>query len=36
VSMVDEHLGERADFGHQLWALLTLETWLEKTGDECR
>src|SRR5262249_33100397 len=26
----DEHLGGRADHGHQLWLLLTLELWMRK------
>jgi len=28
--MAREHLDGRADYGHQLWALLTLEEWLEQ------
>ncbi|HSR42548.1 MAG TPA: asparagine synthase (glutamine-hydrolyzing) [Longimicrobiales bacterium] len=28
--MVAAHMEERADFGHQLWALLTLEEWLRR------
>lgn len=28
--MARQHLEEKADFGHQLWALLTLEEWLEQ------
>ncbi|MBW3534387.1 MAG: asparagine synthase (glutamine-hydrolyzing) [Gemmatimonadetes bacterium] len=28
--MAEAHLAGTADFGHQLWALLTLETWLER------
>jgi asparagine synthase (glutamine-hydrolysing) len=27
-----EHQAARADWGHQLWALLTLETWLRSRG----
>ena len=30
VAMVEEHMSGRADFGHQLWALLTLQVWLEQ------
>ncbi len=30
VRMVKEHMAGRADFGHQLWALLTLQVWLEQ------
>lgn len=30
VRMVQEHMSGRADFGHQLWALLTLQVWLEQ------
>ena len=29
-AMAREHLEGRADFGHQLWALLTLEEWLRR------
>jgi asparagine synthase (glutamine-hydrolysing) len=29
-SMVDDHLGRRADYGHQLWGLLTLMLWWEQ------
>jgi asparagine synthase (glutamine-hydrolysing) len=29
-ALVDEHLAGRADHGHQLWGLLTLELWLRK------
>jgi hypothetical protein len=28
--MHDEHVSGRADRGHQLWTLLTLELWLRK------
>lgn len=28
--MVREHMESRADYGHQIWALLTLELWLRK------
>ncbi len=31
-AMAREHLEGRADFGHQLWALLTLEEWLRRAG----
>ena len=27
--MAERHFNGDADFGHQLWALLTLETWLQ-------
>jgi len=30
--LAEEHFTERADHGHQLWALLTLSTWLEQGG----
>ena len=30
----DEHISRRADRGHQLWTLLTLELWLRKHGLE--
>jgi asparagine synthase (glutamine-hydrolysing) len=30
--LFDEHLSRRFDRGHQLWTLLTLETWLRKHG----
>ncbi|MET0153174.1 MAG: asparagine synthase (glutamine-hydrolyzing) [Candidatus Binatia bacterium] len=29
-SMAEQHFAEASDHGHQLWALLTLETWLER------
>jgi asparagine synthase (glutamine-hydrolysing) len=29
-SMAEQHFAATADYGHQLWALLTLETWLER------
>jgi asparagine synthase (glutamine-hydrolysing) len=29
-SMAEQHFASTADHGHQLWALLTLETWLER------
>jgi asparagine synthase (glutamine-hydrolysing) len=29
-TLLDEHLSRRADRGHQLWTLLTLELWLRK------
>jgi asparagine synthase (glutamine-hydrolysing) len=29
-ALVDEHVSGRADWGHQLWTLLTLELWLRK------
>ncbi|HWE26743.1 MAG TPA: asparagine synthase (glutamine-hydrolyzing), partial [Polyangia bacterium] len=29
-ALVDEHLGGRADHGHRLWLLLTLEVWLRR------
>ena len=29
-SMSERHCGATAAYGHQLWALLTLETWLER------
>ena len=29
-ALVDEHLSGRADRGHQLWTLLTLELWLRR------
>jgi asparagine synthase (glutamine-hydrolysing) len=28
-SMAEQHFSATADYGHQLWALLTLEKWLE-------
>ena len=31
-AMAREHLEGRADFGHQLWALLTLEEWLRRAA----
>ena len=31
-AMAREHMEGRADFGHQLWALLTLEEWLRRAG----
>ncbi len=31
-AMWAEHQAGRADWGHQLWALLTLETWLRANG----
>jgi asparagine synthase (glutamine-hydrolysing) len=30
--LVEDHIAERADHGHQLWALLTLELWLRNLG----
>jgi asparagine synthase (glutamine-hydrolysing) len=30
--LVDEHVAGRADRGHQLWTLLTLELWMRKHG----
>ena len=30
--MFDEHVAGRADRGHQLWTLLTLELWMRKHG----
>lgn len=30
--LFDEHMSGRADRGHQLWTLLTLELWLRKHG----
>ena len=32
-SLVDEHLGERADHGHKLWNLMVLELWTRKYLD---
>jgi asparagine synthase (glutamine-hydrolysing) len=32
--LVSEHMAGRADRGHQLWTLLTLELWLRKHGFE--
>jgi asparagine synthase (glutamine-hydrolysing) len=29
-ALFDEHVAGRADRGHQLWSLLTLELWLRK------
>ncbi len=29
-TMAEAHFRKEADYGHQLWALLTLETWLRK------
>jgi asparagine synthase (glutamine-hydrolysing) len=29
-AMAEQHFAATADHGHQLWALLTLETWLER------
>ncbi len=29
-AMAERHFAGTADYGHQLWALLTLETWLER------
>jgi asparagine synthase (glutamine-hydrolysing) len=29
-SMAEQHFAATADYGHQLWALLTLETWLAR------
>jgi asparagine synthase (glutamine-hydrolysing) len=29
-SIAEQHFAATADYGHQLWALLTLETWLER------
>jgi asparagine synthase (glutamine-hydrolysing) len=31
-TLFDEHVSGRADRGHQLWTLLTLELWLRKHG----
>ncbi len=31
-ALFDEHVSGRADHGHQLWTLLTLELWLRKHG----
>jgi asparagine synthase (glutamine-hydrolysing) len=30
--LFDDHLAGRADRGHQLWTLLTLELWMRKHG----
>jgi asparagine synthase (glutamine-hydrolysing) len=30
--LVEEHIQERADHSHRLWALLTLEIWLQQSG----
>ncbi len=32
--LVEEHLASRADWGHKLWTLLTLELWMRKHGFE--
>jgi asparagine synthase (glutamine-hydrolysing) len=29
-AIAEQHFAATADYGHQLWALLTLETWLER------
>jgi hypothetical protein len=28
--MAEQHFAATVDYGHQLWALLTLEAWLER------
>ncbi len=33
-TMARDHLNGRADHGHRLWALLTLDKWLRREGDQ--
>jgi len=32
-SIAEQHFPATADHGHQLWALLTLETWMDRHGN---
>lgn len=36
MSLVDAHAAGRRDYGHQLWALLSLELWLQRIGHSQR